>query len=97
VEAIDITVFDFQDDVSFEEWTLRNESWDNPLIAANAAQLTTSIVGREPKDVGAHYWFDYLKSGRGLDSLLGDEEDGAQYLMVKTGKLRVAEGASLTC
>jgi monoamine oxidase len=84
---IDVTVFDdFPEDVSFEEWTLRNESWDHPMIAANAAQLTTSIVGREPKDVGAHYWFDYIKSGRGLtDSLLSDTTDGAQYLMVKTG------------
>lgn len=85
---IDLEVFDefpVDEDVSFEKWILLNESWDNPFVHANARQLTTAIVGREPEDVGAHYWFDYLRAGGGLSSLLGDDANGAQQLMVKTG------------
>lgn len=59
---------------------------------ANARQLTTGIVGREPRDVGAQYWFDYLRSGRGLASLLGDDVNGAQWHMIKSGQLACSPG-----
>jgi hypothetical protein len=94
--SVDVTVFDefpVQDDVTFEDWVLRNESWNNPLILAVASQLTTAIVGREPGEVGSHYWFDYLQSGGGWQALLDDGEDGAQRHMIKTGRhCRAARG-----
>jgi monoamine oxidase len=86
-DSVDIRDFtSFPDDISFEEWVIRNETWNNPFIRALASQFTSSIVGREPRDIGAHYWFDYLKSGGGWESLLGDHELGAQRHMIKSGK-----------
>lgn len=86
IDIEDFNSFPVEDDVTFDAWVRRNESWDNPLILAVAAQLTTGIVGREPRDVGAHYWFDYLQSGGGWQALLGDDEEGAQRQMIKTGE-----------
>jgi monoamine oxidase len=93
-DAMDLRVFDeFQEefDVTFAEWIALNATWDTPEIYATARQLSTAIVGREPDDIGFHYWLDYLKAGRGIQSLLSEGSQGAQGQMIKTGTLRPAD------
>lgn len=88
-DEMDLRVFDefpSEWDVSYADWIALNETWDDPQIHAVASQLSTSIVGREPEDIGAHYWFDYLKAGKGIQSLLSEGELGAQGQLIKTGK-----------
>lgn len=89
-EAIDVEVFDefpVEEDVSFADWVAQRGFWDHPFSQAVCSQLSSSIVGREPHEIGAHYFFDYIKSGNGLQkSLLSAGQDGAQQLMVKEGQ-----------
>ena len=92
IEKIDITVFDQfdpEDDVSFAEWIAKRALYDHPHIQGVCRQLSSVIVGREPREIGAHYFFDYIKSGRGLDSLLTEGQFGAQSLMIKEGEYQL--------
>lgn len=89
VEGINITVFDefpVEQDVSFADWVAQKGLWEYPSVQALCSQISSSIVGREPREVGAHYFFDYLKSGGGLLSLLSEGKLGAQSLMIKEGQ-----------
>lgn len=79
--------FPLEDDVSFEEWVDKRGLWENDHVRAVARQATAAIVGREPHEVGAHYFLDYIKSGNGLISLSTEGADGAQSLKVKQGKV----------
>lgn len=93
VETMDIRTFDnFQkdEDVSLADWVAQIGLWEHSFVQAVCSQLTTSIVGREPHDIGAHYWFDYIKSGGGFRSLLAQDRLGAQALMIKTGRYPAA-------
>jgi monoamine oxidase len=58
----------------------------------SAASLCRANVGREPEEVGIHYWSDYVKSGGGLRSLVSDDEHGAQHLFIKEGTSAIAHG-----
>lgn len=74
-------------DVSFEDWVKRNANgtWDDPSVRAQVNHITTSIVGRRPHEVGAHYFLDYIKSGSGFISLVTEGKMGAQSLKVAKG------------
>lgn len=88
-QQIDIRKFDdfpLDEDVSFEDWVTLKGLGDNEHVRAISRQMTTAMVGREPRDVGAHYFLDYVKSGNGLISLSTEGADGAQSLKVKQGK-----------
>jgi monoamine oxidase len=90
ITSINFTVFDQfpeEEDVSFADWIAQKGFWDHPYLRAVCSQLSSSIVGREPHETGAHYFFDYVASGGGIDSLLTAGKDGAQSLMIKTGEL----------
>lgn len=78
--------FTVDEDVSFADWIEQKGLWGYPYVRGLCSQLSTSIVGREPHEIGAHYFFDYLKSGGGIVSLLSDDSDGAQALFIKEGK-----------
>ncbi|RFU81109.1 amine oxidase, partial [Trichoderma arundinaceum] len=86
-EKCNIRVFDEfleEEDVTMAEWIAQKGLVDNPAIIATCQLLTSALVGREPEDVGAHYFLDYLKSGFGYLSLVSEGEDGAQSLKIKT-------------
>jgi monoamine oxidase len=88
VQGIDVRVFDEfpeDQDVSLRDWIAAAGYWEYPSIPPTISQLSTSIVGREPREIGAHYFFDYLKSGNGTVSLLTEGKYGAQSLMIKSG------------
>ena len=89
IASINITVFDQfpeDEDVSFADWVEQKGFWDHPYLRAVCSQLSSSIVGREPHEIGAHYFFDYVASGGGFESLLTAGKVGAQSLMIKTGR-----------
>lgn len=93
VNNTDVRTFDDfpeNEDVSLADWVTQIGLWEHPYVQAVCSQLTTSIVGREPREIGAHYWFDYIKSGGGFESLLGQDRLGAQALMIKTGRYSYA-------
>lgn len=68
------------------EWVAQKGLADNPAVRATCSLLTTAVVGREPEDVGAHYFMDYLKSCFGYWSIVSEGDDGAQSLKIKTGQ-----------
>lgn len=89
-EKRDIRVWDDfpeEEDVSVADWVhFQNASlWEDPTVRAQVTHFTTSIVGRLPHEVGAHYYLDYIKSGFGWTSLISEGEEGAQSLKLKKG------------
>lgn len=88
-EKVDIRAFDSfpeLEDVSVANWVAMKGLWKHENIRGMTSWLTTALVGREPDEIGAHYFFDYIKSGNGLLSLLSEGQDGAQSLMIEEGK-----------
>lgn len=88
-EKVDIRQLDqfpAEQDVTVAEWVAQQGLWDNPVVQAFIRQLTSSLVGREPYELGAQYFLDYVKSGLGFDSLGSETPTGAQYLMIKEGE-----------
>jgi monoamine oxidase len=74
-------------DVTFAEWIDQMGKWENPHLQDICRGLTQAIVGREPEDIGAHYFLDYINSGQGLtESLMSETRDGAQYQWLKNGQ-----------
>jgi monoamine oxidase len=86
-EALDIRDFNFveNEDVTVEQWVRKTGLWEQPQARGLAMRLTTSIVGREPREVGIHYFLDYIKSGYGLISLITEGKLGAQSRKIKEG------------
>ncbi|KAH6722933.1 hypothetical protein BKA61DRAFT_663669 [Leptodontidium sp. MPI-SDFR-AT-0119] len=74
--------FPGEEDVSVLEWVGKQGIRD-PFIDALASHLTTAVVGREPGEVGIHYFLDYIKSGVSYESITSEGELGAQSLKVK--------------
>lgn len=46
-----------------------------------------ALTGTEPDAIGLVYWLDYVKSAGGVQSLLSDGPDGAQYMTNRQGEL----------
>lgn len=89
-EAMSLTDFDFpvEQDVTFAEWVEQNDlGWESEYMKKTVSLLTTSIVGREPDEIGAHYFLDYIKAGNGLESLLSAGPYGAQQLLLAEGEV----------
>ncbi|KAL6693530.1 hypothetical protein J3F84DRAFT_401430 [Trichoderma pleuroticola] len=58
--------------------------------------LCSAVVGREPEDVGAHYFLDYIKSCYGYMSVVSEGDDGAQSLKIKTGTSSIVDALANT-
>ncbi|KIV91519.1 hypothetical protein PV10_06051 [Exophiala mesophila] len=82
--------FPEEQDVTVAEWVAQQGLWDNLVVQAFTRQLTSTLVGREPHELGVQYFLDYVKSGLGFDSLGSEKADGAQYLMIKEGTSAIA-------
>lgn len=74
------------EDVSVADWMAQKGLYDNATVRAHCKHLTSAIVGREPQETGAHYFFDYVKSAGGWVSCVTDGEYGAQSLKLTKGK-----------
>lgn len=94
-EKCNIRLFDEfpeEEDVTLAEWVAQKGLADNPAVEATCRLLCSAVVGREPEDVGAHYFLDYLKSCYGYMSIVSEGEDGAQSLKIKTGEFSRLSG-----
>ncbi|KAM0273618.1 hypothetical protein ACHAQH_008212 [Verticillium albo-atrum] len=92
-DKIDITDWDSfpkKKDVSFADWLDIYKMWENPHLQSLSRGLSRAIVGREPEDIGAHYFLDYIKSGRGLRSLMFEDQEGAQFQWIRQGTTAIA-------
>lgn len=88
-EAMDLRKWDDfpeEQDVSFADWAALNEVYDHPYVKGVVRALTTAIVGREPDEVGAQYFLDYVTAGEGMRSLGFEDALGAQFLKIKQGE-----------
>ncbi|KAL8366804.1 hypothetical protein RB595_008745 [Gaeumannomyces hyphopodioides] len=92
IDIHDFDKFPVDEDVSVADWVAQKGLGGIEHLQGLTKRLVTSVVGREPEEVGAHYFLDYVKSGRGLISLSTDDENGAQYLKVKQGTTAIATG-----
>lgn len=85
VDIRDFDKFPEDQDVTIAEWFKKLGLWEQPGIPTAVSQLTSTVVGREPEELGMHYFLDYVKSGGGFDSLGSDFKDGAQALLYAEG------------
>jgi monoamine oxidase len=85
VDLYNSSSFPADQDLSVEDWFKVQDLWDDPEVQATVSFLTISLVGREPDEIGVHYWLDYIKSGLGLQSLSTEDQGGAQFLMIESG------------
>ncbi|KAL6247137.1 hypothetical protein RBB50_005480 [Rhinocladiella similis] len=95
LEKVDIhKVEDFPGnlDMSMETWA-QTKGLTDPVLAKPAVKFFTSaVVGRDPEEVGMHYFLDYIKSGGGFISIATEGEAGAQSLKIKQGTSAIATG-----
>ncbi|PGG99043.1 hypothetical protein GX51_06459 [Blastomyces parvus] len=91
-ESVNIRKFhDFpkSEDVTYSDW-LAQLGCTGEYVQALANHSTGALIGRGSKDIGAHYFLDYIKSGMGFLSLVSDDKMGAQHLRVKKGTSEIA-------
>lgn len=80
--------FPANEDLSFIDWVkMKGVDTSNPIIRALCSNMASAIVGREPEEIGAQYFLDYIQSGFGYQSIVSEGEMGAQSLKIKTGML----------
>ncbi|OQV06317.1 hypothetical protein CLAIMM_10901 [Cladophialophora immunda] len=78
-------------DVSMETWS-ESKGLSDDLSKAAMKFFTSAVVGRDPAEIGMHYFLDYIKSGGGFISIATEGEDGAQSLKIKQGTSAIATG-----
>jgi len=71
-------------DTSLEKWGESKGLVDETAKKA-LKFLSSALVGRDPHEIGSHYFLDYVKSGGGFISIASEGPDGAQSLKVKQG------------
>ena len=76
--------------MTVEEWAQRNNLAEFPRDFINFG--VGGLVGREGRDVGLHYFLDYVKAGNGLAHLVGEGPETAQALKIKQGTTAIATG-----
>ena len=85
IDLRDFEAFPKEQDFSVEQWFTLKGLWKSPHARGIVSQLTSSLVGRQPDEIGAHYFFDNMQSGGGLLELGSEGEFGAQSLKIKKG------------
>ncbi|KAL7917224.1 hypothetical protein ACQKWADRAFT_324815 [Trichoderma austrokoningii] len=84
------------EDVTMAEWVAQKGLADNPAVNATCRLLCSALVGREPEDIGAHYFLDYIKSCNGYASVVSEGDEGAQSLKIKTGTSSIVDALANT-
>jgi monoamine oxidase len=67
-----------------ETWA-ESKGFTDPVGKAAMKFFTSAVVGRDPHEMGMHYFLDYIKSGGGFLSIATEGDDGAQSLKIKQG------------
>jgi monoamine oxidase len=86
----DIDIYKFSEfptnlDVSIETWAA-SKGLSDTLGKAAMTFFTSAVVGRDPSEIGMHYFLDFVKSCGGFMSLATEGEYGAQSLKIKQGE-----------
>ncbi|UKZ68151.1 uncharacterized protein TrAtP1_009186 [Trichoderma atroviride] len=84
------------EDVTMAEWVAQKGLADNPAVTATCRLLCSAVVGREPEEIGAHYFLDYIKSSYGYVSVVSEGDEGAQSLKIKTGTSSIVDALANT-
>lgn len=77
------------DNMTFEEFCVDRTGSQDAVHIADA--ISSGLLGVDSKEVSALYMLYYFKSGSGIDNLLSDEKDGAQYLRTRQGKAMIVK------
>lgn len=88
IDLYDSTANKHIDDISlgeyFRQQGARGFSWDMWTLTVRA------LMGCEPDNISLVYFLDYVKSGGGLESLLTEAAQGAQYLRNRKGNQTIS-------
>ena len=87
MDAINIRKFDdipASLDTSLETWG-DNKGLVGETLRDTLKFFSGAVVGRDPHEIGSHYFLDYIKSGGGFLSIATEGPDGAQSLKIKQG------------
>ncbi|GKZ26319.1 hypothetical protein AbraIFM66951_002249 [Aspergillus brasiliensis] len=76
------------DNMTFRDFCVRRSGSEDATHIADA--ISTALLGVDSSEVSALYMLYYFKSGSGIDNLLSDEKDGAQYLRTRQGTQTIA-------
>lgn len=68
-----------------ETWA-QSKGLSDPVGKHAVKFFTSAVVGRDPEEIGMHYFLDYIKSGGGFISIATEGEAGAQSLKIKQGE-----------
>ncbi|KAK3723903.1 hypothetical protein LTR37_001387 [Vermiconidia calcicola] len=83
--ALDMTADNSKlDSITLEEFILSEGS--GPSTVASAAILTRGLLGQEPSELSALYFFMYCKNAGGLQRLMSDDVGGGQHMRIRQGK-----------
>lgn len=88
IDLHDSTANDHLEDISVQSYLERKGATGFSLEFWRA--WIHDLTGCDPEDIGLVYWLDYVKSNGGMDHLLSDGPDGAQYMTNRRGKYHSA-------
>lgn len=85
IDIHETSAFPAHQDISLEAWA-KAQGLESELDQNMFRIFLYGILGREPRDIGIHYFLDYIKSAQGWHSVVEEDEDGAQHLKIRQGK-----------
>ncbi|RAK99987.1 flavin monoamine oxidase family protein [Aspergillus ibericus CBS 121593] len=77
------------DNLTFKDFCVRRAESEHAVLIADA--ISAALLGVDSHEVSALYALYYFKSGCGIDNLLSDEENGAQYLRTRQGTQTISQ------
>ena len=77
------------DNLTFRDFCVEKTGSEDVIHITDA--ISTALLGLNSNELSAFYMLYYFKSGSGIDNLLSDERDGAQYLRTRQGKATIVK------
>lgn len=85
INLYDSTANDHLEDISLGQY-FRQKGADGFALGFWTAWIH-DLTGTDPDDIGLVYWLDFVKSAGGIESLLSDGPNGAQYMTNRHGRV----------
>ncbi|KAI1615255.1 putative amine oxidase [Exophiala viscosa] len=89
VNILDSTANNHVEDISLGEY-FRQKGANGFALEFWTAWIH-DLTGTDPDDIGLVYWLDFVKSAGGIESLLSDGPNGAQYMTNRHGNQTVSK------
>lgn len=77
------------DNLTFRDFCVEKTRSEDVIHITDA--ISTALLRLNSNELSALYMLYYFKSGSGIDNLLSDERDGAQYLRTRQGKATIVK------